>query len=64
MTHFLYVHKDARQARALSTWVAMAKAIGRDEARALFASAEPLVWGPSRTPPPPIPGTVRQSLKR
>jgi hypothetical protein len=49
MIHYLYIHNDARQARALSTWVALAKAIGRDEAHAALAAAEPLLWSPART---------------
>jgi hypothetical protein len=51
VNHYLYVHHDARRAHGLSTWVALAKAIGRDEARALLEAAPPLVWGRPLTPP-------------
>ena len=60
MIHYLYVHNDARQARAMSTWVAMAKAIGRDEAHAALATAQPLLWGHARTPPAGVRGPVRK----
>ncbi len=60
MFHYVYVHKDARQAHGLSTWVALAKVVGRDEARAVLESSPPLVWGRPRTPPPGVRGTVRQ----
>jgi hypothetical protein len=60
MFHYVYVHKDARQAHGLSTWVALAKVLGRDEAHAVLSSAPPLVWGRLRTPPPGLRGTVRQ----
>ena len=60
MIHYLYVHNDARQARAMSTWVAMAKAIGRDEAHAALAAAEPLLWSPARTRPSGVGGAVRK----
>jgi len=60
VTHYLYVHRDTRQAWGLSTWVAMAKAIGRDEAQTVLETAEPLAWGQTRTPPPSINGNVRK----
>ena len=50
MFHYVYVHKDARQAHGLSTWVALAKVLGRDEAHAVLDSAPPLLWGRLRTP--------------
>ena len=58
MLHYVYIHNDTRQARAMSTWVAMAKAIGRDEARAALASAQPLLWSRARTPPAGVNGEV------
>jgi hypothetical protein len=60
MFHYVYVHKDARQAHGLSTWVALAKVLGRDEAHAVLDSAPPLLWGRLRTPPAGVRGTVRQ----
>ncbi len=60
MYHYVYVHKDARQAHGLSTWVALAKAVGRDEAHAILQAAPPLVWSPPRTPPPGVSARVRK----
>ncbi len=60
MFHYIYVHKDARQAHGLSTWVALAKVLGRDEAHAVLAGAPPLLWGRPRTPPKGVNGKVRQ----
>lgn len=60
MLHYIYVHKDARQAHGLSTWVALAKVVGRVEAHAVLESAPPLVWGRPRTAPVDVRGTVRK----
>jgi hypothetical protein len=60
MFHYVYVHKDARQAHGLSTWVALAKVVGRVEAHAVLESALPLVWGRPRTAPAGVRGTIRQ----
>jgi hypothetical protein len=50
MLHYVYIHDDGRQAHGLSTWVAVAKALGRDQARAVLNSSGPLLWTPPRTP--------------
>jgi hypothetical protein len=60
MFHYVYVHNDARQAHGLSTWVALAKVVGRDEAHAVLESSPPLVWGRPRNTPPGVRGKVRQ----
>ncbi len=60
MLHYVYVHNDARKAVGLSTWVALAKVVGRDEAHAVLESAPPLVWGRPRAQPEGLRGKVRQ----
>jgi hypothetical protein len=60
VNHILYIHHDARRAHGLSTWVALAKAIGRDDAHAILEAAPPLVWGRPPAPPAGVSGTVRR----
>jgi hypothetical protein len=48
MLHYVFIHDDGRQAHGLSTWVALAKALGRDQARAVLNSSGPLLWASPR----------------